>query len=144
MKRLNNLRILIVIVILTYNAKKNSAARSRIMNGRMARPRKGFFVHTVFLIYFLGKSKSKKFQQSVSASVISRLPIFFMTKQSALPIVKVSQQVILFFSNFDIVANSISCCNSIDARIFFSSKTVLQIQVALHIWWSFLPPLQLQ
>ena len=29
----------------------------------------------------------------------------------------------------------------IDARIFFSSKTVLWIQVALHIWWSFLPPL---
>jgi hypothetical protein len=49
MKRLNNLRILIVTVILTYNAKKNSAARSRIMNGRTARPRKGFFVHTVFL-----------------------------------------------------------------------------------------------
>ena len=44
MKRLNNLRILIVIVILTYNAKKNYAARSRIMNGRTARPRKGFFV----------------------------------------------------------------------------------------------------
>jgi len=91
MKRLNNLRILIVTVILTYNAKKNSAARSRIMNGRTARPRKGFFVHTVFLIYFLGKSKSKKFQQSESVSVISRLPIFFMTKQSALPIVKISQ-----------------------------------------------------
>ena len=45
MKCLNNLWILIVIVILTYNAKKNSAVRSRIMNGRTARPRKGFFVH---------------------------------------------------------------------------------------------------
>ena len=48
MKCLNNLWILIVIVILTYNANKNFAARSRIMNGRTARPRKGFFVHTVF------------------------------------------------------------------------------------------------
>ena len=48
MKCLNNLWILIVIVILTYNAKKNSAVRSRIMNGRTARPRMGFFIHTVF------------------------------------------------------------------------------------------------
>ena len=44
MKRLNNLWISIVIVILTYNAKKNFAARSRIMNGRTARPRKGYFL----------------------------------------------------------------------------------------------------
>ena len=49
MKRLNNLWILIVIVILTYNAKKNSAARSRIMNGHTARPRKSFY--TVFPLF---------------------------------------------------------------------------------------------
>ena len=30
---------------------------------------------------------------------------------------------------------------NIDPRIFFSSKTVKLMQVALHIWWSFLPPL---
>ena len=43
--------------------------------------------------YNLGgwKNQSKKFQQLISASAIGRLPIFFMTKQSALPIVKNSQ-----------------------------------------------------
>ena len=42
------------------------------------------------------ENQSKKYQQSVLASVIGRSPIFFMTKQSALPIMKISQQVILW------------------------------------------------
>ena len=60
MKCLNNLWILIVIVILTYNAKKNSAARSRIMNGRTARPRKGFFVHVLLPLTVFAEVQTQK------------------------------------------------------------------------------------